>query len=875
MISMKLLKIFSIIVVTILGLFLLFHIYFSITSFTPEQFISNDFIFIFQSNNILKLMEMSDKTPFFDPLIYNNKIKNLYESINDLKTYIGSPQYRLTKYLNSKVTMVIYQGKSPLFIFNFGLKNILLKSYFSFINKFFNITSGIKIKRLPFYNIYEITILWNKSKFYLAFVKNIVLYSYDKNLIIKSFNNFLDKNNLYKNDDFLHSKYNLKGNKTLKLYVNIKKIKNSSVFLNNLSIAGFSIDLHSGYSLIKGFNTLKFYNDKLLYNKTYDPNILYLLPEDTIQFITFAFDNIQETLNFTQKYFLQDRSIKRKIYKIKKDVKKYFGMSIDKLLFSWLGNEICIANLKNKGSIILFKINNITQAKKTLKLITKNSYFTEPDITYYKQIKIYQLTLPFLYNIFVKIFKPETKLPYYTIWNNYLIISDNKRAIKHLIDYYKKDRLLFYSDNMFQILEKNNIKANIYGYNNLKLGKINLFKKDNFLLNIAKNYNKHFFSIQFINGGIEENILLMGAQKKLRLLPNWPHKIKGNIIGTPVVGTFDNPIKNKLLIGTSDGNLTLLNVYGKIAYGWPRKIGNNLFYQPIRIKLKNKIYITVLDYNGNIYIFSTKGRLHRTIENRNSFSIAEPIAADINSDNSDDLIFCDNKGIIHCYDILRGREQVGFPYETYSIILQMKLINFNRGDKYFILSTADNKIIFLKYNGTSINKEWEIKLKELAGFDEYSNRIVALTKDGEIIFVNKKNGNIKLANQLKKKFFSPPIVDNIDSRGRYEIISIATDGTLFILDSKGKIFYKKETKIKLAKNKKIVPFDINHDFKKEIFIPSADGNTYVCSIKGDVIYKIKGNNTPTIIDINRNELYNVITTTLSDNKIFLYEFPYN
>lgn len=135
-----------------------------------------------------------------------------------------------------------------------------------------------------------------------------------------------------------------------------------------------------------------------------------------------------------------------------KKLEKMLNINIKKNMFDWMGDEVAIAQYEtdfligNKvRSVIAIKANDISKAKENLLIIEKQVRKRTPvrftDMVYngyeIKYIEVKGLFKAFLGKLFSKVEKP-----YYTIIDDYVVMSDDPRTLLRTIDDYAGQKTL-------------------------------------------------------------------------------------------------------------------------------------------------------------------------------------------------------------------------------------------------------------------------------------------------------------------------------------------------------------------------------------------------------------------------------------------------
>lgn len=504
------------------------------------------------------------------------------------------------------------------------------------------------------------------------------------------------------------------------------------------------------------------------------------------------------------------------------------------------------------------------------KKMFKSYYMARPEIFYYRGYKYHRFNLPFLLKLFVQIFQGKLNLPYYMVFHDYLILSENQTLLKHLIDSYRTEKTLARSDTTFSYIEGHGLKANIYGYWNNSLKTLNLLRGKDLYKRMVSGYSKGILAIRMANGGLEENLFLLHPKDKVRLLPKWPLAFNGKIISAPQIRNIDASVKDKMVIGTKNKTITVADIYGKVSYGWPLKTPSPMIHYPQVLSFPKRNFIVAF-FPSAFQIYTTKGKLHKQIDILSRIGSSLPVLADMNRDGFTDIVFTDKDGYIHSLDIKKMGETPFFPIQADPGINSLIITNLNNEKSiiastmkgFYYISVEKQSCFFIPVN--NINPISPLSL-------DRSKNLYILTRRGDMIQVNPSGRvNKKYKVKLKGPFLNHSVVGTI--LGKEEsIMAINTRGFYYLLNKEGKILANKKLRIRPIPYVDIKLLDVDHDGFQEILIPARDNYIYIIKANGKVLSRITGRGSFSFSDINKNGLVEI--ATVLNNHLYLYEIPY-
>ena len=241
-------------------------------------------------------------------------------------------------------------------------------------------------------------------------------------------------------------------------------------------------------------------------------------------------------------------------------------------------------------------------------------------------------------------------------------------------------------------------------------------------------------------------------------LSGFPVKIAKFLKTSPTLEDIDNDRKLEIIIGTADRKLFVLENNGKIKKGFPKKFNNsiNTNVSVGDLNLDGSVDL-VFGVGGSVYAVNSNGKLLKGFPFRTNFKISsQPVLADLDGNGKFEVIVGSQDFNIYAISN-KGKLLKGFPFKTnYRIYGSPAIADID----------SDNDL--------------EIVIG--------SNRIGSDAK-GEIFVIDSKGKSLKgFPIGLKGNIHSSPVIGDLDSDGRQEIVITTKNGMIYTLRDNGKMY---------------------------------------------------------------------------------------
>ncbi|WP_026899308.1 DUF3352 domain-containing protein [Daejeonella oryzae] len=335
----------------------------------------------------------------------------------------------------------------------------------------------------------EINILSINKPFYLFMNKGVATGSFSQKLLLETINNkvpkieadFIEEINsgsLKSSNSPANVFLNLGGSKEFLLaFLRQKKTNGNFNLLNNLS--GFStlnMNYKSDALMFDGItvtDTLKSsYLNLFLHQQPVSNPITRIVPENTAYFLAFGISDYRVFAKDLKEFHRKENQLSKLNEQISL-ITKETGIQPNRDIQKYWGNEFIFFQLSNREKLGAVKLSNGRQM----------NFFLQSLSSEYSE-NIWRLNYSgILYNYFGEPFK-SFESPFYSIIDNYLIVSNSPGSIQRFLNNYNSENLL-YKTSKFQefnrlVSDKSNMLLFIHSQNS----------KDNFNSLLKRSYTK-------------------------------------------------------------------------------------------------------------------------------------------------------------------------------------------------------------------------------------------------------------------------------------------------------------------------------------------------------------------------------------------------
>ena len=303
-----------------------------------------------------------------------------------------------------------------------------------------------------------------------------------------------------------------------------------------------------------------------------------------------------------------------------------------------------------------------------------------------------------------------------------------------------------------------------------------------------------------------------------RIAKSWNYDAKADLIVPPVVEDIDGDGKPEIIIGTTKGDLIVLDAQAqeRWRYGVHEQMG--------------KVDEMFLDQ-----------------EVINSINAA-PVVADLTGDGRKSVIFGSEAGILYCLDAQGG---LTWKYNTQGGIRGGVLVEDINGDgkPEIVFGSTDNNLYLLDTQGKLLEKfEQEAPIGSTPGFHE--GLLVFGTEEGLIVAITPK-GEPRWTHKTEAKVTAAPAFAQLIPGGPHYVIIGSTDNNLYCLDVDGELVWTYKTQGAIYSQAAIA--DLDGDKKLEIVVGSCDNNVHAVTHDGERFWTYETDfwvmGTPIIMDI--------------------------
>lgn len=438
--------------------FVIYKFFFEKSRFKSINLIPPDAVLIMQIDDPYKTWDEINKTNIWSHLRNLRGLKKFTGSVSDLHEALKEKDVLLKAFGSGKTTLSLHVADEQL-IWLLTLDSKFagsLSKYLSNIKlEHFNVTKR-SFNEQTILEVYDVS---NEKYYFLSSLKGKIIASTNNEMIEKAIRES-EFSTIGRDQYFLNVEKNVRGKGIMRLYINYEQaddllkdvIEDGSKFsktIKPLKYSGLTVDLINDDLKIDGYTSIDTTQHSmltfLLQSGSKKMESSSIIPEENAFLYFLGFHDLQTYYNKIHAQL--DEKTQKKI----RSAERLVDMTIDDTFLSWIGNEITMVQLKPSGLgydnelVIMVRLNNANEAVNKLEKINRYLKWNSPaqfNEFEYKDFTINYLAVGSMFQFLTGNFVDRITKPFYTIVNNYLIISNHPQVLKNVIDDYREDNVL-------------------------------------------------------------------------------------------------------------------------------------------------------------------------------------------------------------------------------------------------------------------------------------------------------------------------------------------------------------------------------------------------------------------------------------------------
>lgn len=836
---------FAVLIVLSIILFAVYAIWVKSVSIPPERFVARDFLVYAHINDPVDTIERINKSQLLETFRAESGFSSVYNYFEKIRAVLYS-RSKLLKTLASVSTHAVYfQDDSFVIMFDLGLRTLAARLGFTAFKTFIADKNHFAFKSETYkeYTIQYVKELESGMMFYFLHHKNLFIVSQKLERIKSAVDTYTGTRGLETNPAYTTLRKKAYSGNLINLYANTSLLVNSflsgsphlkrvfqliqpnlmSFHFMDATREGMTISAYQNNQINNAF-VKKFFASSARKSKA-DA----VLPLSTSHYTCMTFNEFKEVWDFLKTIFKNNPEVSGYFDTAERKIKDFTGMTLEKWLFSWINHEIGVGMLEdNEDPFIIIQCKNTAQAIKNIEHLTVSLISTRPDTFQYKGHKVNQIALPPGMLGLARLFVPNLRLPFYTVIEDLLIISQSRRVISEIIDGYKTEKVLRYDDVYKKILSQVDYEGNVIAYWDMNKRNFGLLNQNTPISRLLRKYNRGVVTVNFEEGLISQRVYVEGRENRIvQNISPFPLEIRGKLSGSPIFYDIDDDNVKEIIFSEENGNIHVLSSTGIPKYNWKGVKTKARLYGGVKpFKYRDNVYFAAVDAEGNIHVWNHKGELVEEFLNKKiEGQVNAPIeVGDINNDGIPDIIIATVQGNVYAMD-MNANMLEGFPVKLdKGVFLAPVIADFTGNDK--------NEIIIATRS--------------------FTGEIYVIDGSGKILSdYTKKTGFLVSA---------PLMITDLNGDGKPEVIAFTRNGKVFVFNKDGDL--------------PGFPFDTGSVIRNAgLVYQDEDGKHIACLLSNGKIITIKSNGTAgKVITGNGNPSPNtpLVYAKIMDKQVFVF-----
>jgi hypothetical protein len=887
----KFLKLLLVILAVLLIITTVSYIYYRISYQDASRYIPDDYLGLIKIESISAAYNNLIDLRAAELFLAEKEIQKVHKALLDFRSRDISKSRLLTSILDMQVELVLTNDIKPVLIIDMGFKSMLIRPFrfiSTFLQKNENFFLEEELSDDGNYTIYKITIHQNGQVFYITIHNNLFFFSLDK----VELNNLFAANeleqNLYGDASYYYLKKQIRRGGIAEIYFNTNKIaepvRKKAPLVDSL-LDRFALETNSAISM--NISNEDLFLSTFTRSSTQDPEItsfFALANPDKLEIVEYLPDNtsLYSAVNFHSFkdfyrlfLYLQNGQYDNTIEKINSACEFAFKMSLDDILFSWVGSEIGACTTNVSGAPVLFlEIDDKAQFEYVLEKLTNNVLLSEESNISFEGVPLNKIVIPDFLKTIIDSFTRKSTLtidtPYYVRIKDFVFFSMEPAPLANLVNKYNDEQTLVFDKMYRKIAADVEAKANVFLYFNMT-ETIPVFLQSNDMIpKILKLYEKGAMTINFKKSNLQLDLAAAGINiKKTRLYPGFPRPIDAKPTSRITLANVSGSRMPEFVFTTDNKRLFVTDTSCIELEGFPARLNDNSDHNPLIFDIDN-------DGIKEIVTITNKGFIH-AIESDGLEEEPFPVESKI-SNTVQPVIFDQSMAVFDNSErallFINGYKREVFPFQFSSLLLSSPSL-YN--DLFAFYPKSFSGSIYLTNSEGRVKNGWPAE----AGGIGYgsplitSNLVAFITQSGSLSAW--KHSSSLLTNfpvELEGVFYSQPAIGNVSQERGLEFVTISKDGTVSIISSNGELILQSEIISTSSKDFHISIEDVDGSALSEIFIYGGTNNIYAFDSTLTLLpgFPVIGSSEPSFYDLNNDGDIEMVTGSV-EKKIYVYSIP--
>ncbi len=493
------------------------------------------------------------------------------------------------------------------------------------------------------------------------------------------------------------------------------------------------------------------------------------------------------------------------------------------------------------GAFFAAKVKNQQQVEQSLRQLATLSVNNQRAVQV-ENITILHINLKgIIPQVFGPVFK-EVDGFWYSLFDNYLLVSNNVQTLEDIIRLYRSGRTLDLNENFNSFANNLSYQSNIFFYLNLRESSeiLNQYLDEQFMGQINQKpeaiRNFEGLAVQFshISGLIYTNIYLKynPGYKEERLI-EWRTKLDAAIAGKPSIIEDHVTAKYNVIVFDAENNMYLISPDGDIY--WKRKLneepvsevfavdfykngriqylfntpnylylidrnGENVANYPVRLRSQATNGISVFDYSNNrdyrilvngadktTYNYDIRGReVDGWQKPRTQGIVTKPVERLV-ADGRDYIIITDIEGNIRIVD-RRGRTRINPSGKIDKALHSNFYVNRTNSRGIILTTNSEGQLLYVATNGTLSTTDFgSFSPQHFFLYEDYNqnNSIDFIYLDDNKLTIFDRFRNVLFEKVFANSIITKPVFFNVTRSKRLLGIVSEASKEIFLIDKDG------------------------------------------------------------------------------------------